>query len=727
MKERFTNVELKDFLADFEKNSVTEILEEGKAKKEILEIAKARGINLKNNKDLAGFKTIYTFTEKANKNNARLPEAKLLKALPTMIAKPVDIDHIRSKVIGHYIDYKYKEKENMVVAYGVFYKSNFAEEWENAKKLFKSKKLTTSYEIWCPKEKRKALEDGTYELQQMEIAGGALLFTEEPAFEDAKVLELAKVNLTKIQDKADLVYAKKHCSSDIIISEGEVPCVNCEDCSLNKADEIVEETDNSITNIKCSNCEESFAVNMLETTPKCPKCKAILDRSGNMLYPPQVKDFKMLCPACQVGNWLILSSKAEASKIRCLNCSKEYSIKFKKAQDNKILEQIQFVYSGVARCYQCNYRIPFDGSSHTKTRTFKCPKCGLEFSHNINEQDKYRTIASIQEIEVKSDNSLENSKEGGKKMETKETKKDVVEAKEEKVETTPEVKTSETKESPKTAEKVEDKKEAKPAEKPKEEVKTEPKVAEVKVEKVEVVEKPTTTPADMEYESQFAKKDELEIIVDKSIEIAKLKDTLETAKDESELRKSLSDNMFAIVVAVKNKRTGIVKKIRKFPILEEAQIKTALTILGQAKTKATLIKYNISVNAVKRKIIKRAKQLKLKSLKAKDTKNIAKVETLKDGVRKVVKRLIKANKKVELYKSSAQEILKRRAELVDSKLSDEEILNDDKFALAKAEKENSLLKASANEGNEIVSSGVVRDDAWYANKRKEINKQAGLA
>ena len=207
MKEVLTNLEISAFLKDFEKHSETTILEDSKEKNEIFEIAKARGINLKDNTDLAGFKTIYTFANEANKNNARLPKTKLLKALPTLIGKPVDIDHNRKYVVGHYIDYRYKQKENMVIAFGVFYKSNFGKEWATAKKLFKAKKLATSYEIWCPKEKRRYLNDGTYELLSMEIAGGALLFKTEPAFEDAKVLELAKSILEKQEES--LVFASK--------------------------------------------------------------------------------------------------------------------------------------------------------------------------------------------------------------------------------------------------------------------------------------------------------------------------------------------------------------------------------------------------------------------------------------------------------------------------------------------------------------------------------------
>jgi hypothetical protein len=436
-----------------------------------------------------------------------------------------------------------------------------------------------------------------------------------------------------------------------------------------------------------------------------------------------------------------------------MNCSKEYEIKFKKIKDNKLLEKIQFVYSGVATCYQCNYKIPFDGSSHTKERTFKCPKCGLEFSYNIDKQNRYRTIASIQEIEVKSDNGLEKSKEGGTQMETEKNKveekvTEVKEEKKEEVKSTPEAKTSEVKESPKAGEEVEKteavkeekvkKEETSTPEEPKVEEKTEAKPAEeILVEKTEDV-----IPADIEYESQFEKQNDYEITLSKVIVFAKLDDKiedLETAKKKDENakrltyqeRKAMPDNMFAVVVTVKNKRTGRIRKIRKYPINDKAHVRNALARLAQPKAKATLRELGVSIESVRRKIMTRARKLGMKSLierhRAKSESYKAKVETLKASVRKVVKRLIEANKKIELYKANAKEIIKRQTELGETKLTDEEILNDDKFALAKAQKENALLKASANKGDEIVGAGVERDDDWYAEKRKEIDKRAELA
>ena len=235
-KEIVNSAIVQEFLADFEQNSTIELLEEGKERDEILQIAEARGIKLKNRISLAGFKTVYTFANKANKNKARLPKKELLKALPTLVGTPVDIDHMRNYVVGHYIDYRYIVKDDSVIGYGVFYKANFEDEWENAKKLFKAGKLTTSYEIYSPKNKRKTLKDGTFELYNMEIGGGALLFKEKPAFADAKVLEIAKLHIAKEED--NLVYASKYRCEDIIINgKTERVCTKCGNCGLEVAEE----------------------------------------------------------------------------------------------------------------------------------------------------------------------------------------------------------------------------------------------------------------------------------------------------------------------------------------------------------------------------------------------------------------------------------------------------------------------------------------------------------
>ena len=215
---KLTNVEIQQFLEDFEISSEIMLLEEGKEKDDLLQIAKARGMHIENSRDLALFKTIYAFTDKPNANGAILPKQELLKVLPQIIGKPINVNHQRGLCVGHYIDYRYKDKENQILAYGVFYKSCFPDEWEQAQKLFKKKKLSSSFEIWSPKENRKIKDDGTYELYKMEIAGGALIYEDEqnaPAFKDAKVLTIAKEDI----EKMELVYASKYKEDEIITSK----------------------------------------------------------------------------------------------------------------------------------------------------------------------------------------------------------------------------------------------------------------------------------------------------------------------------------------------------------------------------------------------------------------------------------------------------------------------------------------------------------------------------
>lgn len=222
MNDKLTSVNVESFLNDHLERSEIVLLEEGKETNDILAIAEAKGYILKDSNDLAGFKTIYTFDTAANINKARLPKELLLKALPGIIGKPVDIDHNRIYVVGHYIDYRYIAAKHMVIAYGVFYKSNFGEEWAKAKELFKAGKLGTSYEIWCPKSKRKYLPDGTYILTNIEIAGGGLMFKEKPAFPDAKVLELAMKHIDeqKEAEQEYLIPTKKYESCELFFSAG---------------------------------------------------------------------------------------------------------------------------------------------------------------------------------------------------------------------------------------------------------------------------------------------------------------------------------------------------------------------------------------------------------------------------------------------------------------------------------------------------------------------------
>ena len=208
MDKFITNTQVEQFFEDYTANSETILLEEGKEKTELEKIVKARGMDIKS-RDLGFFKTIYAFTDEPNANGAILPKNELVKVLPQIVGKPININHDRERVVGHYIDFRYRQKESQAVAYGVYYKTYYEDLWEKAKSLFKKKKLSSSFEIWSPKDNRKHYQDGTYELRNMEIAGGALIYEDkdnEPAFKNAKVLLMATEN----QKTPELVYSKKY-------------------------------------------------------------------------------------------------------------------------------------------------------------------------------------------------------------------------------------------------------------------------------------------------------------------------------------------------------------------------------------------------------------------------------------------------------------------------------------------------------------------------------------
>ena len=243
----------------------------------------------------------------------------------------------------------------------------------------------------------------------------------------------------------------------------------------------------------------------------------------------------------------------------------------------------------------------------------------------------------------------------------------------------------------------------------------------------------------------------------------------ESARLNAEQRNALPDSDFAVVVRVKNKKTGKMRKIRMFPIHDKAHVKNALERLGQPASKAILAKLGISIEAVKAKILRKAKpekkvepkvkkiekkvevkaekkvevkKDKVKVEKVKDTLSDAKkhdleVYALKDkiakyakGIRKLAAR-IRSNKKelevvkaekekeVKFYKENAKKIHDRKKELGNfaKDLSDEDIINEDKF-------EKAQLKKQVAEAQTIeIASENVKDKVTGVNEYTDIKKR----
>lgn len=754
-KEILTSATVQEFLEDFEKNSVTELLEEGKEQNEIFAIAEARGIKLKDRQCLAGFKTVYTFANKANLNKARLPKKELLRALPTLVGTPVDIDHQRNYVVGHYIDYRYIVKDEAVVVYGVFYKANFEDEWGNAKKLFKSGKLTTSYEIYSPKNKRKILADGTFELHDMEIGGGALLFKEKPAFPDAHVLEIAKINIAKEVD--NLVFASKIKCEDIIVCNNGVckvietateapkaivgdipkvaevkvepkPKIKCQGCNTEldylsipekgmgyiecpTCKKNIDQTGKVCTNapapiipapivipkIKCANCQHEFDAPKFATSElKCSECFAIINDKGEILYPPQIIDFNISCPSCSSRNWRLLKKEENTGEIKCLSCAKKYAIEFSKVEANALLNMIQFLHVGHISCKQCGYYIGYSGTSQVKDYNLKCKKCGLTFSHDIT-NEKIKSLSKITEIiePVKSSVSLDDLNE------------------------MPEI--------PSKADELNIDKSA-----IKEEAKGESKIMEQK--QVEnIVEVSSTPDAKSEVAEVKAVTAETVAPVVASDEEHKVEETpkAEESKIEEPKPEITSESTVTKVEEVKVEETTApvaeVATVVEAKVEETPKVETPVEakIEETPKEVAPIVEATVEIPKVETPIEPKVEVAK------EETKEEKKTKKHKEWLRKLDKKMKEMKKekasivktleeKIEFYKANAEEINKRRKELGDSakNLSDEDLLDNAKFSDAK------LIQANL-ETSSIAGTKKTDEDRLNKYRKEIVDKSEG--
>lgn len=179
--------ELNKSLATLTHGMQYRILDMAKDKDEITAIAEKHSIKLPA-RDLSIFKGIYAFVDEENLNGCTLPKEEVEKALGTIGGKAVNFDHLRKRVVGHWLEGELVDSK--VIAYGIFYKGNFGSDFDVISDLMNQGNLKISMEAWGVREKTKG---GSYTLKDIEFSGGALLVNTKPAFANAEVLELAKV------------------------------------------------------------------------------------------------------------------------------------------------------------------------------------------------------------------------------------------------------------------------------------------------------------------------------------------------------------------------------------------------------------------------------------------------------------------------------------------------------------------------------------------------------
>jgi hypothetical protein len=291
---------IESFLKDMTYHTHFEFLEEGKQKDELTKIAEKRGIKLPCH-DLAVFKGRYAYVDRMNKNNCILPKEEVEKALETLNGKAVDFDHLRKNVVGYWVDGKIDGDE--IIAYGIFFKGNFATEYEDIKKMMEGDVLAISFEAWG---NRNFGANGVYNLTDIEFAGGALLIKTNPAFpgsqviemsNQGKILEFAKVMTPPEQflhtgDMPKKIEESRYHMYDIQSIARQLAEVDCLNCSM-KGFMDVQHIDfaNNKAAIKCLNCESEMAVSLTPDTKLTKKGKKI----------KQIKENEIPCHATKTN------------------------------------------------------------------------------------------------------------------------------------------------------------------------------------------------------------------------------------------------------------------------------------------------------------------------------------------------------------------------------------------------------------------------------------------
>lgn len=358
---------VKIVLEEIEQTMEYKFLETASDKSEILDIARKRGLNVPS-PDIALFKGIYTTADVFNANGSRLLKDEIIKALDTLVLKPITHNHEEKRIVGIWLDAKIEDDK--VIAYGALYRDNFKEEFVQFKKDFESGKLGISYEIYGDKI---AVEKDKYDMINLLFCGGAILDRGiSPAVKGSRVLEMAKIK----------------------------------DCG------------NSDSLIACDKCGFKFDISTVKPEEtggtKCPQCKEVV---GLNCKTESTNSIPCNCPSCGNRMWDNVVDKGNKIIARCTSCQKSYE--FEIEQYNKQMPKIglNIALEGRANCPQCNNTIKYPIWANREKTPLICKKCGLKFIHTRKESEIKFIVKSIVEVKEEIMNELQKAFANVEKLE----------------------------------------------------------------------------------------------------------------------------------------------------------------------------------------------------------------------------------------------------------------------------------------------------------------------
>jgi rubrerythrin len=518
--------------------------------KELEALAAKRGLVLPS-PDIALLKTYYAEIGVANRNHVLLEKSDVEKALPTLIGKQVNFNHEGAgQVCGYILDAKLEDK--MIVVYACIFKSLFKDRFDEVKKKFEENDLTVSFEIY-------------------------------------NVHPETKQSVMTMQEDGTKVISPIIFHGMGLLTYKPPACPRAKVTALlaEYIDEKIVTEANQIIEPILTNNEELVYASMALPCLMCEKCK----KEGGQQMADEVKIDEIKSEEVKIDEAKVLKEpidpnlfvkedgslddeKLEAAlpkevtaRVRELmkegkkpaEAVKQAWEEYNKGKEKAEEEQAAW------KCSKCGY------SEMAPRPLDKCPECGqpmadLPMGPEKNEGGQTatpsieNTVAEVAPVEVPESEEAETPREGNQNW------------------TCPDC------------------------------AFTFPLLAGInepqycprcgKCYMAEVDE----TPVMCEMNAEAELMNEEEVHNDESID-------LETSKKlEYKSRQNLPDSDFAVVVKKGD------QKVRMYPILDEAHVRNALARLGQAKPRETLKRLGVSLEAVKRKILARAKKLGMTDL-----------------------------------------------------------------------------------------------------------------
>jgi len=348
---------------------------------DLIERLKKKGIDLTtvgSAIDLGGIKLIYTYFDRNSNNKEFTSLQDFKRAMWSLRGKPLRIDHVMGKIIGHFADVEIDEKKKLAYAYAVFYKRDFPDLWKKIKKLAKDKKLKFSWHILSPKGANIEKNGITY-LKNFILSGGSILLNENPAYPDCYVVATAM----KDSNREEIKCKDKLCDNfEVSYSQEEdKKYLYCEKCGF-------------------------YTLSSLTELKTCPRCGAELNFGSDNDISALKERWKeneiyISCPNCSSKMWSIENEEGNTKIIKCLSCLKKFEIKC-----SDVFFPFQTLRKRSFLCPSCGHDLSFYTVHDVGDlkRNINCPNCGMEISINFKDvSSKIKKIISIKELENEDD------------------------------------------------------------------------------------------------------------------------------------------------------------------------------------------------------------------------------------------------------------------------------------------------------------------------------------